>query len=138
MDETINELKHKVEKLEDTEIKGIKEDIGKIKVELATNNVLTQQCVVSNEKLGNTMDAIKDTMIELSQSVKNSNSSIGEINCRLDKLDDKVENKFKSFNDKMGEIDSKSKFDIMVWIKDNFIGCAIVIASIIYFISQII
>ena len=50
-DTTIEELKAKVDKLEYTEIKNIKEDIGQVKIDLNTNNILTKQCTDSNNKM---------------------------------------------------------------------------------------
>ena len=68
-DTTIEELKAKVDKLEYTEIKNIKEDIGQIKIDLSTNNLLTQQSIDANNKLSNVIDTMRDTMIEMGQSL---------------------------------------------------------------------
>ena len=58
-DTTIEELKAKVDKLEYTEIKNIKEDIGQIKIDLNTNNLLTQQSIDANNKLSNVIDTMR-------------------------------------------------------------------------------
>ena len=49
--ELYEELKDKVNKLEYTEIKKIKEDISQIKIDLNTNNILTKQSIETSKQL---------------------------------------------------------------------------------------
>ena len=73
------DLKVKVNKIEYTEIKELKDEVQQVKIDLNTNNILTKQCIESNDKMSNTLDTLKDTMIEVAQSVKDSNRVTSEL-----------------------------------------------------------
>ena len=112
------ELKSKINHLEYDEIKPIKSDINEIKIQMNTNDLLTKQAIENNEKLSNAIDILKGTMIEISQSVKDSNRINGEITKTIEGLNIKIS----SVEAKIGEIDNKSKLDIVVWLKTNWFG----------------
>ena len=57
--ELYEELKDKVNKLEYTEIKKIKEDISQIKIDLNTNNILTKQSIETSKQLSEAMGIFK-------------------------------------------------------------------------------
>ena len=140
----LEELKSKVSKIEYTEIKEIKEDIQRIKIDLNTNNILTQQCTESNEHLSQALDSLKTTMIEVAQSVKDSNKVTSELALNVRDLNDKFNNventmdrKLDEVNVRMDAIDDKSKFDVMDWLKSNWIGVAMGAGAVIYALSQI-
>ena len=113
-----DELKSKINHLEYDEIKPIKSDINEIKIQMNTNDLLTKQAIENNEKLSNAIDTLKGTMIEISQSVKDSNRINGEITKTIEGLNTKIS----SVEAKIGEIDNKSKLDIVVWLKTNWFG----------------
>ena len=143
-DREFDELKSKVNKIEYIEIKEVKEKIQQIKLDLNTNNILTKQCTESNEKLAQTMDSLKSTMIEVAQSVKDSNKVTSELATTVKDLNDKVNNventmgaKFNEVNERMDAIDNKSKFDILKFIKGNLIGIILGIGALIYALAQI-
>lgn len=46
----LHDLKAKVNKIEYTEIKELKDEIQQVKINLNTNNILTKQCIESNDK----------------------------------------------------------------------------------------
>ena len=121
-DTTIEELKAKVDKLEYTEIKNIKEDIGQIKIDLNTNNLLTQQSIDANNKLSNVIDTMRDTMIEMGQSLKDSNRISSELTDNVSNLSDKVNKVENQLEEKIKNIDDKSKIDILCWMKNNWFG----------------
>lgn len=121
-DTTIEELKAKVDKLEYTEIKNIKEDIGQIKIDLNTNNLLTQQSIDANNKLSNVIDTMRDTMIEMGQSLKDSNRISSELTDNVSNLSDKVNKVENKLEEKIKNIDDKSKIDILYWMKNNWFG----------------
>ena len=121
-DTTIEELKAKVDKLEYTEIKNIKEDIGQIKIDLNTNNLLTQQSIDANNKLSNVIDTMRDTMIEMGQSLKDSNRISSELTDNVSNLSDKVNKVENKLEEKIKNIDDKSKIDILCWMKNNWFG----------------
>lgn len=122
-----DELKSKINHLEYDEIKPIKEDISDIKLKMNTNDLLTKQAVENNERLSNAIDILKTTMIEISQSVKDSNRINGEITKTIEELNKKIS----SVEVRISEIDDKSKLDIVIWLKNNWFGI-IGILGIIY------
>ena len=140
----LDDLKSKLNKIEYTEIKEIKEEIQQIKIDLNTNNILTKQCTESNEKLAQTMDTLKTTMIEVAQSVKDSNKVTSELATTVKNLNDKVNNvestmgkKFNEVNERMDTIDEKSKVDILGFLKSNIVGILLSVGALIYALSQI-
>ena len=139
------DLKAKVNKIEYTEIKELKEEIQQVKIDLNTNNILTKQCTESNDKMSNTLDTLKDTMIEVAQSVKDSNRVTSELTSTVKDLNDKVKNvestmdkKFDEVNERMEVIDDKGKFDIINFIKNNFISILVGVGALIYAINKFI
>lgn len=144
-EQQLEELKTKVDKLEYVEIKELKEDINQVKIDLNTNNILTKQSIESNQKLNETMDTLKTTMIELAQSVKDGNkatseltSTVDTLNIKVNAVDDKVDKKFTEVNNKIGQIDEKSKIDILTWLRSNWLGATMGIGAIVYAITQIV
>lgn len=140
----LDDLKSKLNKIEYTEIKEVKEEIQQIKIDLNTNNILTRQCTESNEKLAQTMDTLKTTMIEIAQSVKDSNKVTSELATTVKNLNDKVNNvestmgkKFNEVNERMDTIDEKSKVDILGFLKSNIVGILLAVGALIYALSQI-
>lgn len=140
----LDDLKSKLNKIEYTEIKEVKEEIQQIKIDLNTNNILTKQCTESNEKLAQTMDTLKTTMIEVAQSVKDSNKVTSELATTVKNLNDKVNNvestmgkKFNEVNERMDTIDEKSKVDILGFLKSNIVGILLAVGALVYALSQI-
>lgn len=140
----LDDLKSKLNKIEYTEIKEVKEEIQQIKIDLNTNNILTKQCTESNEKLAQTMDTLKTTMIEVAQSVKDSNKVTSELATTVKNLNDKVNNvestmgkKFNEVNERMDTIDEKSKIDILGFLKSNIVGILLAVGALVYALSQI-
>ena len=139
-----DDLKAKVTKIEYVEIKELKEELQKVQLDLNTNNLLTKQCIDSNKKLSSTMDTLKDTMIEVAQSVKDSNRVTSELASTVKDLNDKVKNvestmdkKFDEVNDRMDSIDDKSKVDILAWVKQNIVGILIGLGGLIFGLAQL-
>lgn len=112
------ELKKKIEHLEYDEIKPIKQDINEMKITLSNNDLLTKQALESNQKLSSALDILKNTMVEVSQSVKDSN----RINTEITKTIEELNKKIASVETKIKEIDEKSKLDIVLWLKNNWFG----------------
>ena len=116
--DSFEDLKKKVDHLEYDEINPIKEDISQMKITLSNNDLLTKQALESNERLSRAMDVLKTTMVEVSQSVKDSN----RINVEITKTIEELNKKISSVEVKIKEIDDKSKLDIMLWLKNNWFG----------------
>lgn len=125
--EELDELKKKVNHLEYDEIKTLKDDITQIKIDLNTNNLLTQQSIKSNEKLSTTLESVQTAMFEITESLKDSNKisteltqTVSSLNNKVDVLSDNTNEKLQEFNNKIVAIDNKSKIDIMELEKDKF------------------
>lgn len=141
--EELKELKDKIAKIEYVEIKEIKDEVNQIKLELNTDHILTKQAIDSNEKLSTTMDTIKTAMVELGQTVKDSNKVTSELATTVTKLNDKIDSvevkmdkQFGEVNNKVKEIDDKAKIDWQLFIKNNWLGAVMGIGAIVYAISQ--
>ena len=133
-----DELKSKINHLEYDEIKPIKEDINEMKITLSNNDLLTKQALESNKKVSDSLEALKNTLVEVAQSVKDSNrinneitKTIEELNKRIGSVENNTQETLKAFGEKIEEIDNKSKLDIMLWLKNNWFGI-IGIIGIIY------
>jgi CII-binding regulator of phage lambda lysogenization HflD len=66
-------------------------------------------------------------MMELSYNVKKSNDTT-----------DKLEKKIDHIQDNVKTVEDKSKFDILQWVSNNFIGVVMAIGAIAYLVSQFI
>ena len=143
--ELYEELKDKVNKLEYTEIKKIKEDVSQIKIDLNTNNILTKQSIETSKQLSEAMGSFKETMIEMGQSLKDGNrisselaETVKNLNDKVDNVENKMSSKFSEFDSRIESIDDKSKIDILTWIKNNWFGCVMGIGALVYVITQFI
>lgn len=143
MESTIEDLKKKVNNIEYKEIKELKDELCNVKLSLNQNNILTENCIKSNEKMSATLDSVRETMIIISESVKQSNTvskeladSVKSLGGQVTKLDDKMEEKFievddkinsadKEVNKKINEINDKSKFDILDFVRQNWVAIII-------------
>jgi methyl-accepting chemotaxis protein len=136
------DLKKRIDHLQYDEINPIKEDINEIKITLTSNDLLVKQALESNKKVSDSLEVLKDTMVEVSRSVRDSNrindeitKTIEELNKRICSVDESTNNTLKAFGKKIEEIDNKSKLDIMLWLKNNWFGI-IGILGIIYTIIK--
>ena len=132
-----DELRSKINHLEYDEIKPMKEDINEMKITLSNNDLLTKQALESNKKVSDSLEVLKGTMIEVSQSIKDSNRINNEITKTIEELNKKVgavetntQETLRAFGDKIEEIDNKSKLDIMIWLKNNWFGIVGIIGII--------
>lgn len=120
------------------EIKEINETINKIKVEVATNNLLTKQAVDASKELSNTMTSVRETMLIMSENMKQGNRELSDnmicLKENIINLEEKVENRFENVNRKISSIDEEGKFNIRVWISENFVSLLTSIAFLGYVI----
>ena len=123
------ELKKKINHLEYDEIAPMKEDINEIKITLSSNDLLVKQALESNKKVSDSLEVLKDTMLEVSRSVRDSNrindeitKTIEELNNRICSVENNTKETLKNLGDKITEIDNKSKLDVVLWLKNNWFG----------------
>ena len=125
----LEDLKKKIDHLEYDEINPMKEDINEIKVNISKYDLLIKQALESNKKVSDSLEVLKDTMVEVSRSVRDSNrindeitKTIEELNKRISSVDNNTKDALEKFETKITEIDNKSKLDIMLWMKNNWFG----------------
>lgn len=138
----LEDLKKKIDHLEYDEINPMKEDINEIKVNISKYDLLIKQALESNKKVSDSLEVLKDTMVEVSRSVRDSNrindeitKTIEELNKRISSVDNNTKEALDKFETKITEIDNKSKLDIVLWIKNNWFGI-IGVLGIIYTIIK--
>lgn len=143
MNDEIQDLKKKVDHLEYDVISPMKDEINEIKITLSNNDLLTKQSVESNKKLSDTMDVLKSTMLEVAQSVKDSNKVTGQLANTVEDLSKKVSsvesNTKKSideFSQKLDSIDDKSKIDIVQWMRENWFKLVLLIGFGSYLVAN--
>lgn len=136
------DLKKKIDHLEYDEINPMKEDINEIKITLTSNDLLVKQALESNKKVSDSLEVLKDTMVEVSRSVRDSNrindeitKTIEELNKRISSVDNNTKDALDKFENRIIEIDNKSKLDIVLWLKNNWFGI-VGILGIIYTIIK--
>lgn len=119
MEEVIRKLEKRIDHLQYEEIKRLQEDNQNFKLQLKENSILTKQTIDVCDKLSNTMDSIRDTMIQITESVKDSNkisseltNTVGKLNNKVDGLKDNMDVRFQEVDKKINEVDNKTKIDI--------------------------
>lgn len=142
---TLEMLKSDIDRIEHIEIKEIKDDVVDIKLNLNENNILTEQSIKSNEKLSNAIDVMKDTMIEITQNIKDSNrisseltETVMNLNEKVNGIEVSVKTRIDEVDSKIDYLDNKSKFDILTWLKNNWVSALLAIGAVSYIISQLI
>lgn len=130
-----DDLKKKVNDLEYKEIKAIKEDITQIRIDLSNNSLLTQQAIDSSKKLSDTMDNVKEAMIRISESITNTNRISTDLADSVDDLADKVNRLDEKVDDRINNIENKAKFDIIDWLKSNFVTIIMAVGVLVYIYS---
>ena len=139
------DLKKKIDHLEYDEINPMKEDINEIKLNIGRYDLLISQALESNKKVSDSLEVLKDTMVEVSRSVRDSNrindeitKTIEELNKRISSVDNNTKDALEKFETKITEIDNKSKLDIMLWVKNNWFGIVGVLGIIYTIIKNMI
>jgi chromosome segregation ATPase len=111
------------------DIRETRKDLSTIKENMAKYNVLTEQCINSYDKLNNTMDVFKDTMQEVTRSLKDSNEKMESFEERLNDTNQKMDENFASLRGEVELVDEKSKVDVLAWLKDNWLKLAILVGG---------
>ena len=119
--QNLDKTNKRIDHLEYEEIKSIKDDVSKIQINLSNNNLLTQQSIDTTNKLSETMDSIKETMIKLADGIDMSNKTSNELSGKVSGL----EKRFDTLED-------KSKFDIGQFIKNNWVSIIVLFGVLAY------
>lgn len=116
--EELTDLRKKVNRLEYEEIKELKDDIANIKIDLNTNNILTKQSIDVTRKLSDTMDSVKEAMVNISNKLGETERTNQELKTSVQCLS----SKFEKLETKVEENEDRGKFDYLLWFKQNFIA----------------
>lgn len=141
----MEDLSKRVDYLERDKIPSIEKDISDIKVGLTENTLLTKQSIESSEKLAVTMENVKDCMTEMAQSLKDNNKisseltqAVGTLNKKVEDTNSRMERKFNEVDERIENVNDKSKVDILSWMRDNWFKVVVSIGALGYVVSQII
>lgn len=124
----LENLSKKVDKIEYVDIKELRQEMQDIKVDLTKNNVLTEQNTEAMTSMSKTMESVRSTMIdisttnrELANNLKQQNNKIDRLQLRQDRYDENIEFMKKEIE----QNEDKGKFDIILFLKQNFVGIII-------------
>lgn len=120
-------LSRRLDNIEHKEIAEIKRDISDMRAEMAGNKVAMEQNTKVLDRLSETLEKTTQTMTELSLNIQYSNESMK-----------KLENKVDSIKGDLKSVEDKSKFDILCWMRDNFLSVILTIGALAYMIHQMI
>ena len=128
----MEELRKKVNDIEYHDIKELRQEVQEIKIDLAKNNLLTEQNTDAMKKMSDTMDSVRETMVQMTSAIeytsktnqelainlKQQNEKIDRLQTRQDIYDKNMEKVKKDIKTN----DEKSKFDILLFLKNNLVG----------------
>lgn len=141
----MEELTQRLDYLERDKIPSIEKDVNEIKIGLTENTLLTKQSIESSEKLANTMENVKDCMTEMAQSLKDNNKisseltqAVGTLNQKVEDTNTRMERKFNEVDERIENVNDKSKVDVLSWIRDNWFKVALTVGALGYVVARII
>src|SRR5699024_7871042 len=121
----------------------LKDKIENIEVDLAKNNLLTKQNTEAMNKMSETMDSVRETMVQITSAIEYTSKTNQELaenirqqNEKIDKLQarqDSYDNHMRKMQEEMNDNEEKNKIDIRLAIK-AFIPTAIVIIGYLVYI----
>jgi chromosome segregation ATPase len=122
-EEDFKDLKEKVNHLEYTEIKGIKDDMAKIKEkEIKTTTLLDQNKEVLS-KLTCTLEHIQETMIKLGNNMQLQNESVNQLSNKVTTLENKID-----------IVESNNNLNISKFCRDHWFNIITISAVVLYII----
>lgn len=127
----MEELRKRIDNVQYKDIQNLREKIEKIEIDLAKNNLLTQQNTDAMNKMSLTMDSVRESMVqisgaieytskinqELAENIRQQNEKIDKLQARQDVYDSHIEKMQKEID----ENEEKNKIDIRKILKDNFL-----------------
>lgn len=115
----------KVEKIEYTDIKEIRSKIQDLQLDLTKNNVLTEKNTEAMNNMSNTMEHVRETMVQLSGAVECVSRTNQELATNLKQQNAKIDEqnvKIDELRIRQDEYEDKGKFDIILFLKRNFVS----------------
>ena len=84
-------LPKKIDKIEYTEIKELKDKIENIEVDLAKNNLLTKQNTEAMNKMSETMDSVRETMVQITSAIEYTSKTNQELAENIRQQNEKID-----------------------------------------------
>lgn len=103
----MNEIVAKIDKLEYTRVTNLEKEVNSLKVKLERNNVLTTNNMQIMEKFSNTLECVKDTMVEISANTKANSDMMKQLHKKVDTVDNKVEKVKDEMSERIDETEKK-------------------------------
>ena len=122
-EEDFKDLKEKVNHLEYTEIKGIKDDMAKIKEKEIKTTTLSDQNQEVLGKLSCTLERIQDTMVKLSNSMQLQNESVNQLSTKVTTLENKID-----------LVESNNNINISKFCRDHWFNIVTIGAIVLYIV----
>lgn len=137
-------LPKKIDKIEYTEIKELKDKIENIELDLAKNNLLTQQNTEAMNKMSQTMDSVRETMVQISDAIEYTSKTNQELaenirqqNVKIDKIQsrqDKYDEHMREIQQEIDDNEEKNKIDIRAVLKYCMPTAIVIIGYFVYII----
>lgn len=117
----LDSFEKKIDSLEYKDIKEIRGEVQCIKVDLAKNNLLTEQNTQAMNEMSKTMGSVRETMIQITGAIDSVSSANKELAINIKQQNEKID----EIKMRQDEIEDKSKFDIMDFIRNNFVAIVV-------------
>lgn len=145
----MDDIQKRINHIEYEEIKELKENMNQVKIDMAKNNLLTEQLIETSKESSATMMCIRETMVVMAENMKQSNKEISanmvSLKDNVIKLEDKVDHKFDAVNSKIKEMDkeveeinNEGKLNIRIWLRNSLPTIIIALAFAGYALSNFI
>lgn len=106
-------------------VESIEETLVSVRENMVKHDILTEQCVKSYERLSETLDRVTATMVDITQSLKTSQRDIDETKEEVKETKEEI----REIKERVDEVDSKSKLDVLEWLKSNWITLAALVGG---------
>ena len=117
----LDSFEKKIDSLEYKDIKEIRGEVQCIKVDLAKNNLLTEQNTQAMNEMSRTMGSVRETMIQITGAIDSVSSANKELAINIKQQNDKID----EIKMRQDEIEDKSKFDILDFVRNNFVAMVV-------------
>lgn len=138
------------------EQQSLRKRVGVLEQKQAVSDILAQQSIETTKELSLTLKEFSITLVNINNSLARSDEKIEEVSRIISKIDCKVSSLEENFEEKVDcleanlskdvgvlkqkieEVEEKGKFDIVLYIKQNFIKIILIAGALGYVVSQFI
>lgn len=117
--------------------------IGCLEQDMAVSKTLMKQNIETNKELSVTLKEFSNTLININNSISHNSEKIEEMGSVISKIDNKVDiletvidTKVEKLEERIDVVEEKDKFDIMLYVKQNFIRIVLAIGVGVYVVSK--